>query len=59
VWAAAVFAAHSPKSVPLLTRYARQSPDEMTRAGARAELVDLLGEERAKALVGPEKDVLK
>jgi hypothetical protein len=56
VWAAAVFAAHNPKSVPLLTRYARQSPDDMTRAGARAELVDMLGEEKVKALVGPEKD---
>lgn len=59
VWAAAVFAAHSQKSVPLLTRYARQSPDEMTRDGARAELVDLLGEERVKALLDTGKDVKK
>lgn len=59
VWAAAVFAAHSPKSVPLLTRYARQSPDEMTRAGARAELADMLGEERVKELLGEEKEVKK
>jgi hypothetical protein len=59
VWAAAVFAAHSPKSVPLLVRYARQSPDDMTRAGARAELADLLGEEQAKALAGDEKVIKK
>ncbi|MFI5345374.1 MAG: hypothetical protein ACHQ51_03260 [Elusimicrobiota bacterium] len=59
IWAAAVFAAHSPKSVPLLVRYARQSPDEPTRAGARAELTDLLGEAQTKALTEVEKDVKK
>jgi len=58
VWAAAVFAAHSPKSVPLLARYARQSPDEMTRAGARAELADLVGEDQTRTLLG-EKEVKK
>ena len=59
IWAAAVFAAHSPKSVPLLVRYARQSPDEPTRAGARTELVDLLGEAQVKTLLEDEKDVKK
>ncbi|MDE2141317.1 MAG: hypothetical protein KGJ84_02750 [Elusimicrobia bacterium] len=59
IWAAAVFAAHSPKSVPLLVRYARKSPDEPTRAGALAELTNMLGAGPAKALVEDEKDVKK
>lgn len=58
VWAAAVFAAHSPHSVPLLARYARLSPDEPTRAGARVELVNLIGEDKTRALLG-EKEVKK
>jgi hypothetical protein len=58
-WAAAVFAARSPKSVPLLVRYAQQSADENTRAGARAELVDMLGEDPVKALLGDEKTIKK
>jgi hypothetical protein len=59
IWAAAVFAAHSQKSVPLLLRYARQSPDDLTRAGTRAELTDLLGEARTKALLEDGKDFKK
>ena len=59
LWAAAVFAARSPKSAPLLARYARQSPDEQMRVGARAELVDLLGETAATALLEDEKIIKK
>jgi hypothetical protein len=59
VWAAAVFAAHDPKSVPLLARYALQSQDDATREGARAELVDLLGEAKTKALLEGEKEPKK
>lgn len=59
VWAAAVFAAHDPKSVPLLARYAKQSTDETMREGARAELADLLGEGPAKALLQDGKEQKK
>jgi hypothetical protein len=45
----------SPKAVPLLVRYARDSEDEIIRQGARAELVDLVGEDKAKALIGEKK----
>ena len=55
----AVAYAHSPKAVPLLVRYARDSQDELFRKGARAELVDLVGEEQAKTLLGEQKDVKK
>jgi hypothetical protein len=50
---------HSLKAVPLLVRYARDSDDAIMRKGARAELVDLVGEEQAKALLGEEKDLKK
>lgn len=50
--AAAVFAAHSPRSVPLLARYAKDAPDDQMRAGARVELVELVGEDQAKRLLG-------
>lgn len=51
LWAAAVFASRSPLAVPLLARYAKKSPDELTREGARAQLADMVGEARAKALL--------
>lgn len=57
--AAAVSYSRSPKAVPLLVRYARDSEDELMRKGARAELVDLVGEEQAKTLLGEKKDVKK
>ena len=55
----AVAYSHSAKAVPLLVRYARDSQDELFRKGARAELVDLVGEEQAKTLLGEQKDVKK
>jgi hypothetical protein len=55
----AVSYSHSRKAVPLLVRYARESPDETIRQGARAELVDLVGEGEAKALTEDKKDVKK
>ena len=55
----AVGYSHSAKAVPLLARYARESTDEIIRKGARAELVDLVGEEQTKALLGDQKDVKK
>ena len=57
--AAAVSYSRSPKAVPLLVRYARDSQDELMRKGARAELVDLVGEDQAKTLLGEQKDVKK
>jgi len=51
LWAAAVFQSRSPKSVPLLVRYARESPDELTRRGARALLVDRVGETQTAELL--------
>lgn len=48
----AVAYSRSAKAVPLLLRYARDSTDEIVRKGARAELVDLVGEDRAKTLLG-------
>jgi hypothetical protein len=55
----AVSYSRSPKAVPLLVRYARDSSDEIIRKGARAELVDLVGEDQAKTLLGEQKDVKK
>jgi hypothetical protein len=55
----AVAYSRSPKAVPLLVRYARDSSDELMRRGARAELVDLVGEEQTKVLLGEGKDVKK
>ena len=55
----AVAYSRSPKAVPLLVRYARDSTDEIIRKGARAELIDLVGEEQAKALLGEQKVIKK
>ena len=57
--AAAVGYSRSPKAVPLLVRYARDSSDEVMRKDARAELVELVGEEQTRALLGEQKDVKK
>jgi len=56
---AAAAYSRSPKAVPLLVRYAKDSSDETMRKGARAELVDLVGEEQAETLLGERKDVKK
>lgn len=56
---AAAAYSRSPKAVPLLVRYARDSSDEIMRKGARAELIDLVGEEQAQTLLGERKDVKK
>lgn len=56
---AAIAYSRSQNAVPLLVRYARGSSDEIIRKGARAELVDLVGEDRAKTLLGEGKDVKK
>lgn len=56
---AAAAYSRSPKAVPLLVRYARDSDDEIIRKGARAELVDLVGEAQAETLLGERKDVKK
>ena len=55
----AVAYSRSPKAVPLLVRYARDSEDEIMRKGARAQLVDMVGEEQTKSLIGDKKDVKK
>ena len=55
----AVAYSRSAKAVPLLARYARDSADETIRKGARAELVDLVGEDAAKTLLDDRKDVKK
>lgn len=54
-WATAAFITRSPKIVPLLVRYARQTADETMRKGALTELKDIVGEAAAQALVDPEK----
>lgn len=54
-WAAAAFASRSPKTIPLLVRYARQTGDEVTRKGATDQLIDMVGEADARALIGDEK----
>ncbi len=59
LWTAAVFAAHNPAAVPLLARYARQSPDDGIRAGARTLLVDQVGEEKAAEMLKAEKTIKK
>jgi hypothetical protein len=59
VWATAVFVSRSPRAVPLLARYARESPTESFRNGARAELVELVGEDKTRELLGESKDVKK
>ena len=55
----AIGMSRNAKAVPLLARYARDSTDEIIRKGARAELVELVGEEQAKALIGDQKDIKK
>lgn len=59
LWASALFASGQPAAVPLLARYAREDPDELRRRGAYAQLADMLGEEKARALVDSKKDVIK
>lgn len=55
LFAAAVFAAHNPRSVPLLVRYAQRTQDEFISKGARIELVELVGEAKAAELVDGKK----
>lgn len=59
VWATAVFVSRSPHAVPLLVRYAKTSPKPSFRNGARAELVELVGESKADELLGEKKDAPK
>lgn len=54
-WASAAFMSRSPKVIPLLVRYARQTGDERMRNGATIQLVDMVGEAEAAALIDPEK----
>lgn len=54
-WAAAAFSSRSPKIIPLLVRYARQTEDATMRKGATAQLVDMVGEAEARTLIEPEK----
>lgn len=51
-YAAAAFASRQTSVAPLLARYARESPDELHRRAARLQLVDMLGEDKANALIG-------
>ncbi len=48
----AVAYSRNAQAVPLLVRYARDAKDDIIRKGARAELVDLVGEDQAKTLLG-------
>lgn len=59
LWASALFASGRPAAVPLLARYAREDPDELRRRGAQAQLVDMVGEEKAKALLEDKKVIQK
>ncbi|MEK7233080.1 MAG: hypothetical protein AAB268_04650 [Elusimicrobiota bacterium] len=54
-WAAAVFSTRSPKIIPLLVRYARQTGDDTLRKGATAQLIDMIGDTEARSLIDPEK----
>lgn len=54
-WATAAFSTRSPKIVPLLARYARQTADETMRKGATAQLIDMVGEAEARRLIESEK----
>ncbi len=54
-WAAAAFSSRSPKVVPLLVRYARQTEDPVMRKGTTAQLVDMVGEAEAATFIDPEK----
>ncbi|MDX6769466.1 MAG: hypothetical protein SF051_08035 [Elusimicrobiota bacterium] len=51
LWGAALFASGRPAAIPVLARYAREDPDELRRRGALAQLTDMVGAEKAKALV--------
>jgi hypothetical protein len=59
VWATAVFVSRDSHAVPLLARYAKEGPKQSFRDGARAELVELLGETKTEDLLGDKKDVKK
>lgn len=59
LWAAALFTSNRPAAVSVLARYARTDPDELRRRGALAQLTDMVGPEKAKALVEDKKDVQK
>lgn len=54
-WAAAAFSSRSPKVVPLLVRYARQTADDAMRKGAEAQLRDMVGEAEAQKLIDADK----
>ena len=54
-WAAAAFSSRSPKIVPLLVRYSRQTRDDVMRKGASEQLADMVGEDEARKLIDPEK----
>lgn len=59
LWASAVFASRRPAAIPLLARYAREDGDERRRRGALSQLADMVGPEKAKALVEGDKSVQK
>ena len=59
IWASALFVSRRPAAVPVLVRYAKTDPDEFRRKGALAQLTDMLGAEKAAALVEDKKDVIK
>ncbi|MEQ1918959.1 MAG: hypothetical protein ABL955_07140 [Elusimicrobiota bacterium] len=52
-WATAVFSTRSPKIIPVLVRYARQTTEEMMRTGATSQLIDMVGEAEARNLIAP------
>ena len=54
-WATAVFSTRSPKIIPVLVRYARQTTEETMRSGATSQLIDMVGEAEAHRLIDPEK----
>lgn len=54
-WATAAFSSRSPKIIPLLVRYAARTEDQTLRKGATDQLVDMVGEAEAKALLESEK----
>lgn len=51
----AAFSSRSPKIIPLLVRYARQTDDDLMRKGAASQLTDMIGEAEARSLIDPEK----
>lgn len=54
-WAAAVFISRSPKAVPLLLRYARQTVDNGMRQGATGQLTDMFGQAEAARMIEDDK----